>query len=84
MRRRILLLVPALALAIALAIPTPGVAATNARVTTDGTAGSYLRYDGSSDATMAACSTGLRAQNEPAVAVDPHNTNVVVSGANDY
>jgi hypothetical protein len=56
----------------------------NARVTRDDTAGSYLRYDGSSDATMAACSIGRRSQNEPTVAVDPHNTSVVVAGANDY
>jgi hypothetical protein len=56
----------------------------NGRVTRDDTASSYLRYDGSSDATMAACSTGRRQQNEPTVAVDPHNTSVVVAGANDY
>jgi hypothetical protein len=56
----------------------------NARVTRDNTASSYLRYDGSSDATMAACSTGRRSQNEPTVAVDPHNTSVVTSGSNDY
>jgi hypothetical protein len=56
----------------------------NARVTRDDSASSYLRYDGSSDATMAACSTGRRQQNEPTVAVDPHNTSVIVAGANDY
>jgi hypothetical protein len=56
----------------------------NARVTNDAAAGSYLRYDGASDATTAACSTGRRSQNEPTVAVDPHNTQVVTAGANDY
>jgi hypothetical protein len=56
----------------------------NARVTGDDTAGSYLRYDGSSDATMAACSTGRRSQNEPTIAVDPNDTSVVVAGSNDY
>jgi hypothetical protein len=54
------------------------------RVTRDATAGSYLRYDGQTDATLTACSTGRRPQNEPAVAVDPRNTDVVVAGSNDY
>ena len=56
----------------------------NARVTRDNGASSYLRYDGSSDATMAGCSTGRRSQNEPTVAVDPNNTSVIVAGSNDY
>src|SRR5438105_7559904 len=56
----------------------------NARVTNDATASSYLRYDGSSDSTTAACSTGRRSQNEPAVAVDPHNPSIVTAGSNDY
>jgi hypothetical protein len=56
----------------------------NSRVTRDATPGSYLRYDGTSDATMAACSSGRRSQNEPTVAVDPHNPLVVVAGSNDY
>jgi hypothetical protein len=33
---------------------------------------------------MELCSTGRREQNEPAVAVDPHNPKVVVVAANDY
>jgi hypothetical protein len=54
------------------------------RVTNDATALSYLRYDGTSDATTEACSTGRRSQNEPTVAVDPNDPSVVVAGANDY
>jgi hypothetical protein len=68
----------------AVAFTSAAFAGANARVTRDNTAGSYLRYDGSSDATMAACSTGRRMQNEPTIAVDPHNTSVVTAGANDY
>jgi hypothetical protein len=64
------------------------VAAASARadvlVTRDATAGSYVRYDGQSDATTGACSTGRRSQNEPSIAVDPGNVNVVVAGSNDY
>ena len=56
----------------------------NSRVTQDNQAGSYTRYDGGTDATMTDCSTNKRAQNEPAVAVDPHDPSVVVAGSNDY
>jgi hypothetical protein len=83
MRSRLVLLIPTLAFAVALAGSALG-AAGNAQVTRDGTPSSYLRYDGASDATTAACSTGRRSQNEPTVAVDPHNTQVIVAGSNDY
>ena len=54
------------------------------RVTRDSTPGSYVRYDGGTDATMLSCSTGRRTQNEPSVAVDPRNAAIVVAGSNDY
>jgi hypothetical protein len=82
MRRRVLPLVAAIALTPVMAKPSQ--AATNVRVTDDDAAGSYVRYDGGTDATMDACSTGRRQQNEPSVAVDPSSPNVVVAGANDY
>ena len=53
-------------------------------VDNDGTAGSYTRYDGGTDATLQGCSTGRRSQNEPSVAVDPRSSDVVVAGSNDY
>jgi len=82
MRSRWLLLPLTVALAVGLGGAAFGSA--NVLVTRDSTASSYLRYDGSSDPTTAACSTGRRSQNEPTVAVDPHNTQVVVAGSNDY
>jgi hypothetical protein len=85
-RWRALLALP-LTVALAVGLGLGGGAAfgaANVLVTRDSVASSYLRYDGSSDDTTAACSTGRRPQNEPTVAVDPHNTQVVVAGSNDY
>jgi hypothetical protein len=53
-------------------------------VADDATAGSYTRYDGATDATLQGCSTGRRSQNEPSVAVDPRESDVIVAGSNDY
>src|SRR3954449_2698304 len=36
------------------------------------------------DDTLTACSTARGRQNEPAVAIDPRNTQVIVGSANDY
>jgi hypothetical protein len=83
MTRRVLIPMAALLLVMALS-PNSLASPANTRVTRDASSGSYLRYDGTSDATMAACSTGRRSQNEPTIAVDPHNSQVVVAGSNDY
>ena len=63
-----------------------GSAGADTRVTRDNVAGSYQRYDGGSDDTMASCSLGRRTQNEPSVAVDPSDPDheVMVAGSNDY
>jgi hypothetical protein len=82
MRRRLLAYLSAATLVVLVAAPVR--ASGDARVTRDDAPGSYLRYDGGTDATTAACSTGRRQQNEPTVAVDPSAPNVVVAGANDY
>ena len=86
MHRRITYRLLALVSAFALlnALVGPALAASNARVSNDASANSYSRYDGGTDAALTACSTGRRPQNEPTVAVDPNNTNVITAGSNDY
>jgi hypothetical protein len=72
------------ALLLTLVVVGPARSAADVRVTGDDTPGSYVRYDGGTDASTAGCSTGRRPQNEPTVAIDPSNTAVVVAGSNDY
>jgi len=83
MRSRSLIAATA-ALILTLAVAGPARSAADVRVTGDDTPGSYVRYDGATDASMAGCSTGRRPQNEPTVAIDPSNSDIVVAGANDY
>src|SRR5207247_1366034 len=59
--------------------PSPP-ASIDARVTNDADSGGYRRYDGAVDAVTQACSAGRRQQNEPTVAVDPRDPNVIVAG----
>ncbi|MGH3114787.1 MAG: hypothetical protein ACRDOP_15100, partial [Gaiellaceae bacterium] len=44
----------------------------------------YVRHDGGTDVTIAACSANNRQQNEPSAAVAPHDADLMVAGANDY
>ena len=44
----------------------------------------YVRHDGGTDATITACSTNNRQQNEPAAAVNPVQPSKMTAGANDY
>ena len=73
--------------AISVSASTPG---TDVRLTHDEAASGYMSaytlatgipY---SDATLDECSVSHGRQNEPAVAVDPRNTNVLIGSSNDY
>jgi hypothetical protein len=55
----------------------------NVRVTGDRAAGTYARFDGTTDPVLRACSTSRFPQTEPTVAIDPHRPMVIVAGANE-
>jgi hypothetical protein len=76
--------------AIAFAAPNTPTAGVNARVTLDnGGSGAYMSADQLAggtytDAVLQRCGTDRRQQNEPTLAIDPRNTSIWASGANEY
>jgi hypothetical protein len=70
------------------AIPAAQATPTNVRLTNDNSAyvSDYTLATGQpyTDDVLTACSQSRGRQNEPAIAVDPRNTNVVVGSSNDY
>jgi len=76
--------------AIAFAAPNTPTAGVNVRVTLDnGSSGAYMSADQLAggtytDAVLQRCGTDRRQQNEPTLAIDPRNTSIWASGANEY
>src|SRR6185436_14179254 len=70
------------------AIPAAQATPTNVRLTNDNSAyvSDYTLATGQpyTDDVLTACSQSRGRQNEPSIAVDPRNTNVVVGSSNDY
>src|SRR5437016_13542320 len=87
LRLPIVIAAGSLLLNVASASASPG---TDVRLTHDETAGSYVSAytlatgTAYTDPTLAECSRSRGRQNEPAVAVDPRDTRVLIGSSNDY
>jgi hypothetical protein len=85
---RRLLVMGVLGLACFVGIPSAEAGPANARLTNDNAlyVSDYTLVTGQpyTDAVLTACSQSRGRQNEPAVAVDPRNTKVIVGSSNDY
>src|SRR6188472_1950417 len=90
MKRWTLLGALALAFGVVVGIAAASTPGADVRLTHDandpGYVSSYTIATGTpyTDATLAECSRSRGRQNEPAVAVDPRNTNVILGSSNDY
>src|SRR5437868_7953436 len=89
--RGVLLASLAALVALVVALPAAQATPTNLRLTNDngsngGYVSDYTMVTGTpySDAFLTACSQSRGRQNEPAVAVDPRNPQVIVGSSNDY
>ena len=77
-------------LAVTAAVAVAGAARADVRLTNDGPppgyVSNYTQVTGVpyTDETLTECSRARGRQNEPAVAIDPRNTNVIVGSSNDY
>lgn len=89
MRRRAALLARAVGGAVAVAAllasdaPADGAPPANHRVTDDATGLGYVGMHGASDGLLTTCRRARQSQNEPSVAVDPRNSEIVAIGANE-
>lgn len=76
------------AVAVVFAAPTTPTAGVNVRVTNDNdttyVSADHLGGGTYSDAVLKRCGTDRRQENEPTLAIDPRNTSVWASGANEY
>jgi len=90
MKRWTLLWALALAFSVVVGVAAASTPGADVRLTHDandpGYISSYTIATGTpyTDATLAECSRSRGRQNEPAVAVDPRNTNVILGSSNDY
>jgi len=88
--RRVVGLAAAALVALIVAVPAAQAQPADVRLTNDGANGAYISdytmVTGTpyTDAFLTTCSHSRGRQNEPAVAVDPRNTLVIVGSSNDY
>src|SRR5215208_4459544 len=88
--RRILLTVPVLSALLIVSIASASTPGGDVRLSNDFPGGGYVSAytlatgNPYTDAVLEECSIARGRQNEPSVAVDPRNTNVLIGSSNDY
>ena len=88
--RRILLTVPVLSALVIVSIASASTPGGDVRLSNDFPGGGYVSTytlatgNPYTDAVLEECSIARGRQNEPSVAVDPRNTNVLIGSSNDY
>src|SRR5215211_5350073 len=88
--RPTLLTIPVLAALLIVSIASASTPGGDVRLSNDFPGGGYVSAytlatgNPYTDATLSECSRARGRQNEPSVAVDPRNTNVLIGSSNDY